>query len=483
MVDRSGNGSKGRGAWWAVVAFGAILLGGREAEAAGPIGPNGAPITTSDYRVDLFQGPILASSRVLGIAGAFTAIAEGSEGIPFNPAAVSHRPPSSTTRADWDITGGFTLPSSVTDTDFDNNGDKKFQTRNFVWGNLGGHIHYDKLGIGVVASAQNYVLNQPQFIPIPNLAEGADEVVFRIFKIDGVASYALLDEQLHVGGGVRALSFNAVGSSRDLPPGATSNDQLTGNERERMLFASLAFGVQGGVLWTPRELPIRLGGVLRSPLIGAISEDESRIKADGAGDFRAGNFYLPKHADLPWEIELGAAVQLWKRPFNLPWYDEDKVSPDDSKRWRKTQKNGEEEPAYIGARRMLRTRYRELPRQKVLISTTVIMTGPIASGVGFESMLARVVERSGERVAVGARLGVEAEVIPYWLVLRGGSYLEPTRFEASTSRLHGTGGLQVRLFEWDAFGLAPEHTIWRVSGAVDVARDYFAWSVGAGFFM
>ena len=39
--------------------------------------PEGQPIRTNRYSIDLFQGPVLASTRVTGLAGAFVAMAEG----------------------------------------------------------------------------------------------------------------------------------------------------------------------------------------------------------------------------------------------------------------------------------------------------------------------------------------------------------------------------------------------------------------------
>src|SRR6476661_7927210 len=75
----------------AVTALAAIALPPGVAHAGGPLGPNGAPITTSDYTLDLFQGPVLASSRVTAMGGAYSGLAEGAEGIPFNAAAASQR--------------------------------------------------------------------------------------------------------------------------------------------------------------------------------------------------------------------------------------------------------------------------------------------------------------------------------------------------------------------------------------------------------
>ena len=78
----------------ALVAAGLVLLSGGEgvARAGGPLGPQGSRIQTSGYTVDLFQGPVLATTRITALGGAYTAIAEGTEGIPFNPAAASFRP-------------------------------------------------------------------------------------------------------------------------------------------------------------------------------------------------------------------------------------------------------------------------------------------------------------------------------------------------------------------------------------------------------
>jgi hypothetical protein len=95
-------------------------------------------------------------------------------------------------------------------------------------------------------------------------------------------------------------------------------------------------------------------------------------------------------------------------------------------------------------------------------------------------MLSQTVERSGEHTVVTVRAGVESELIPTWLVVRGGSYYEPSRFRDGHARVHGTGGFDVRLLRSTIFGLFPDDTLFRVSGAVDVARDYFGWSLGAG---
>ena len=69
-----------------------------------------------------------------------------------------------------------------------------------------------------------------------------------------------------------------------------------------------------------------------------------------------------------------------------------------------------------------------------------------------------------------------------WLVVRAGSYYEPTRFrEPAGPRIHGTGGFDVHIpIVWSLFGLLDDDTSFRVGGAVDGAARYFGWAVSAG---
>ena len=464
----------------AFVAFACALVVGR-AEAAGPLGPPGAPIRTSDYAVDLFQGPVLASSRVTGLGGAFTAIAEGAEGIPFNPAAASLRMPYSTTRDDWDVTGGLTLPSSVRDTDFDNDGRRGFAFREFVFLTGGGLVQHGRLGLGAVVSTQLYELGRPDGEAFVGEGETREEVRatrVRLFKVDAVGAYALLGEQLHVGAGVRAALFYHVGDAVSWPASQAARPPGDAAAQERLLFNTNGIGLQGGVLWAPRALPLRVGAALRSPVLGTV--DPGRARVDDAGDRVVGGFYLPARVSLPWELEWGVAVQLGRRPLNLPWTDKDALVGPEVEAERRVVA-GKREPAYRAARRILKARYRALPRQKVLLTTSALVSGAVADAVGVESMLRGVVDRSGERVTLTLRGGVEAEVIPNRLQLRGGSYMEPSRFRGGSPRLHGTAGFEVRLLEWSVFGLFDEGTSFRLTAAGDVARDYFGWSVGLGF--
>jgi hypothetical protein len=425
------------GFWFCLVA--------RSADAAGPLGAQGASIQTSDYTLDLFQGPVLASARVTAMGGAYSALAEGAEGIPFNVAAASQRDPYSTKRIDYDLTAGITFPSSIASTDFENNG-RNFGYENFIWATVGGRLQVDHWGFGTSISVQNYSIGAPS-----NLAfdvSGVKALAVRIFKVDPVVSYGFFNDQLHVGGGVRSAVFTALDTSSQI---------------DKLLLGTYGLGAQAGVLWRPLTWPLRVGGTIRSPVIKSLESAPHLIEDPATGDRHVGRFYLPRGVNLPWELEWGTAFQIGPRPLNLPWTDERTL----------------QEPRG-DAHRTLRARYRALPRQKLLLSFATLITGPTHGAVSVTSLLTQMVDRSGEMTSVTIRGGAEAEIVPNRLQVRLGSYMEPTRFRESSPRIHGTTGFEVRVLDWSVFGLFPEDNSFRISGAVDGARGYFGWSLSVG---
>ena len=447
-----------------------LVAAPRAAHAAGTLSAQGTPIQTSNYSLDLFQGPTLASSRVTAMGGAYAGLAEGSEGIPTNAAAASQRYPYSTTRMDYEVTGSVTFPGSVSRTDFDNNGRVGFRYDDFVFATLGGFFQYEHWGFGSVVSAQNYSLGRSSLdVTGPS---GLQDLTLRLFKVDLVASYGFLNDQLHIGGGLRGAVFSAATTSR------------TSFLGEKLLFGTYGAGLQVGALWRPLHLPLRFGATFRSPILASTDATTSLVREDPAtGDRTVGGFFLPNGVNQPFEAEWGIAVQIGPRPLNIPWTDEDTLGgPEVEAERRVLDHNGKKtrEPEYKAARRILRQRYRAINRQKLLLSYAMLVTGPTGQAVGIESMLRQVVDRSGEKSSLTVRAGGEVEVVRNVLQLRGGSYVEPTRFRESTARLHATAGFEMRVLDWSVFGLYPEDNSFRISGAVDVSREYFGWSLGIG---
>ncbi|MBN8228393.1 hypothetical protein JYK02_12860 [Corallococcus macrosporus] len=396
----------------------AVLLSSRAALADNP------PLTSSNYAIDVFQGPVLAPVRVSGLAGAYAPIAEGVEGIAVNTAAPAVRSLYSSEHVDYDLSLGFTFPSSVRNTDFDNNGSVGFTFKDFVFPQLGGLIQWGPWGFGGLASIQTYTLGQD--------ANG-QTLLLNTSRFQLQLARTFLDGELSAGVGLRAVSLTL---DSDAAPEAGLASMLGGN-------------LEAGALWTPMALPLRAALTFRAPVQGRLTPD-SPAAADAEGNVKVADLYLPSTIKLPWEVEAGIAWQFGGRPLQMPW------GPDRAER------------------------YRALPREKLLLTGSVLISGASSNAIGFESFLSQQLERSGRRLVISPRVGAEWEPLENRLQLRAGSYLEPSRFDSIGPRLHGTAGAELRLFSWSVFGLMSPGTSWRISGFADVSRLYFGWGFGVG---
>lgn len=402
----------------ALLAAAVLLLSGPVALAANP------PLTSSNYAIDVFQGPVLAPVRVSGLAGAYAPLAEGVEGIGVNTAAPAARSLYSTQHVDYDLSLGFTFPSSLGNTDFDNNGSVGFAYKNFVFTQLGGLIQWGPWGIGGLASLQTYTLGQDASGQVLQLSTSR-------FQLQVARS--LLDRELVVGVGLRAVSL-----AIDAGEGQKTN-----------LASMFGVNVEAGALWTPVGLPMRAALSLRAPVQGKLTPD-GPTTADALGNVLVANLYLPSSIKLPWEIEAGFAYQFGARPLQLEW------SPERAEH------------------------YKALPRAKLLLTGSVLISGAASNAIGFEAFLSQQIERSGRDVVISPRVGAEIEPIENVLQVRAGSYLEPSRFDHTGPRLHGTAGAEVRLFRWSVFGLTSPETAWRINGFIDVSHLYLGWGIGVG---
>ena len=74
--------------WLSLVGLASVAT-----SAAGQLGPDGSPITTSNYTIQLTYGVVISTSPVVGLAGAAASLAQGVEGGLQNPSAVAYRGP------------------------------------------------------------------------------------------------------------------------------------------------------------------------------------------------------------------------------------------------------------------------------------------------------------------------------------------------------------------------------------------------------
>jgi hypothetical protein len=290
------------------------------------------------------------------------------------------------------------------------------------------------------------------------------------------------------------------------------------------LFSASGSGYELGVLVRPNDEPLRVGGAFRSAITtDAVSADANYVNSEGADDWidfdpdgtgplPPERLYLPQRVTLPWDLNFGVAIQLGPRPFNPRW-----LNPDDllrktkrtlafRERERERQRRYWEShapPAMLEARLAelaseqavdelylqsaeervdgyLRRRYQNMSRWYLLISTSMIVTGPVQRGIGVEGFLRHEEQRSGEHIVISPRVGIETELVPHWLKTRGGVYFEPTRFDTGDGRLHTTLGFEQKLFPWTVFGTFEDSTAWRISGVLDLAHRYFGWGASIG---
>ncbi len=498
---------KGRRA--AIVALLSAGLWSTSGSAAGPLGPNDSPLTTSQYRVDLTQGVVLAGSRVLGMAGAYVAIAEGVDGSSQNPAAPAVRLPYSFDHFDYDLGLGLTFPGAISGTDFYNSGQRtalRSDQTGFAFITVAGHIQDGNWGFGISLDFQRY----------------------RLTRIDDASSGLQLDEVFALFGGARIqIARRFFDGQLVVGAGSRGTGLLVQNEnpapgQPAELFNATGAALELGTLWAPHNQRFRVGAAVRSEVLTGEPSSDAANTTNGdrvIGDpTSAEAFYLPEKVTLPWDLNVGVAIQLGPRPLNPRWVDPSRTLEAFERHlaWRDRERERRREYAVARARlerqdettaaaaadatngteeamdelalerrrdavrRKLRARYEAMRRFYILVSGSVLVTGPVKNGVGVESFLQRRVDRSGEDVTVSPRLGIESEIVPHWLKVRGGGYGEPTRFERGSPRLHGTLGFDLKLFPWTVFGLFEDGTQWRVSSAIDGAKRYFGWGVSAG---
>ncbi|HMA95173.1 MAG TPA: hypothetical protein VKP30_20930 [Polyangiaceae bacterium] len=491
-----------------------LLLVVKARHAYAQLGPNGSSIRTSRYSVDLFQGPVIASTRVIGMGGAYVAIAERVEGSFYNPAAPAVRMPWSRGRVDVDGAVGFTSPGTLQRSDFFNSGSDRTNLATsdpgqFVFMDAEGHLQVDEWGFGAGVQMQQYRLNRE--IRTTRDAR-TDQLNAQVYVMLAQVARATADGQLIVGLGLRPLSLNVA----NLNPSAIQPPSL---------FTTRGVGYSAGFLWRPNDAMFRVGASFNSAVTTrvAVATDNVAVDANGNHQIAAGTadeMYLPEQVTLPWELDLGVAVQFGERPFNPRWIGTGELLRPLRRRieWRRFERQRKrkrlldeaaQEPGEVErltrqldeddaaaeaadeaeldrekfyANQELKQRERRMGRWYILVTTSLRLSGAVRNGVGIESFLQRVVDRSGARTVASPHLGLESEVIANWLKLRAGVYGEPTRFDNANAapRLHTTVGFEQKIFYWRVFGLFPKDKAWRIQGAADFSERYFGWSAAVG---
>ena len=471
--------------------------------ANGQLGPGGSPIDTSDYTVDLTRGVVVSTSRVVGLSGAATSLAQGVEGGLQNPSAVAYRGAQWPDWYDYWLALGLTYPFESGD--FYNSGrvvgDPQEIDENSTFFLIPGfYWQMWNFGIGLTIDAQFIRVRATRD---PTVGQETLRLRFTTFHIQ--SGYGFLDGQLIVGAGLRILRQRSY----------VSDDLVSDGD----LYQTLGLGGEVGVTIKPHRRRWSLGAAL-FPRMKTGLRNRGNTTTTPEGDIVVGDFFLPRNTTIPTTGSVGFSYQFGPRPSNPPWISAEKLAAEELDRLarkRKRMESAEEEEIAEARRRggpdlalcvqVIRQRYarkyaalkqqkKELkkaaweqlrhqyrwgwPRRYYLLTADLWFNGRVRDGVGVESFLFQTVQRSGEKMTVSPRLGFETEVWPTRMKLRAGSYIEPTRFKESSPRVHGTFGFDINLFKWNVFGLWPDDYRWQVTTAFDFARAYGSFSVGIG---
>ena len=383
--------------------------------------------------LDSARGPITGSTRRIGLGGAFVSIADGTEGIAINPASSAVRLPYSFT--DWSTSFGITVAigSWLPKNDVYNQGntasedETKANKSTALFGSLVLLVNYRHFGVGLSAEAQRNAASRT------DANEGIDTSFAANFgTVHLNAAYGFLDGQLLFGAGPRVIgmSFDRSGSSGVL--------------------GTAGVGYEGGVIVKPIHQRYRLAAAYKSPI-------DAKLSSDAAGGT----------VHVPWEVALGAAYQIGPKALNPPLVTATEVAS------RNTHHGEPTDTELDAAEQQLFERYQAKQRWYLLVSTelSIIQGG---GPVGLSGQVAM------DRPVISPRLGLESEIIPHHFRLRGGSYYEPALIAGTQSRVHGTGGFDVKLFRWSVFGLLSPFDYWQLSIGADGARSYLntAFSIG-----
>ena len=442
---------------------------------------------------------MLAPSRVTALSGAFAAYAEGVDAIDSNAAAVAVRPPYSLEWFDFDLTLGVGFPATFRRTDFDNDGQVGFTYSDFLFYTLGAQAQLGPWGIGLLGDFQQYNVSATSG---SNL--GGTETLGRLHALVGRYFFG---GRLTVGAGARIVTLSLDTTQKGNPTNKLTMDGI---------------GPEIGVQIRPDFEPWRLGATFRAGVTGRASS--------GTPDGGSTALLRPASISLPWELELGAAIQVGPRPLNPHWIDPHEqearvrqqidgdrslrqaaqeaelagISDEAQRAERREQlayqesfvRREEDEQMESASERLLlerKARYANWPRERITVLLALLVSGKSDDAVGLETFFAgqagnftgqpgstnMLFKRSGESISYSPRLGLEGEPVPDRIQTRIGTYIEPSRF-GRIARQHFTFGFDVKLFAWSMFGIAGDQ-IWRIGGVTDLAPRYqsFGLSIGA----
>lgn len=191
-----------------------------------------------------------------------------------------------------------------------------------------------------------------------------------------------------------------------------------------------------GVLVRPTALPWRAG------LSGRLPAITGTVTNSCADPTSCNGLTPPARGESPWQIGAGFAWRFGQTTWNEP------------------------NPVLFRDERAL------------VLAADIALVGIVPDGVSVAGFAAQMTQPSGRSVTASARLGAEGEVMPGRLRVRAGSYWEPERIEGRGGRVHGTMGVEWRLF---TFSFWEKERRVRLALAADLAQRYQNIALSIGF--
>ncbi|HYQ42494.1 MAG TPA: hypothetical protein VER11_11000 [Polyangiaceae bacterium] len=384
--------------------------------------------TEEPRTIDTVRGTIRGSTRLIGLGGAFVAIADDTQGVAINPASAAVRLPYSWDPFDYSFGIDLGIATWLPKNDVYNAPQTSGTSGGSLFGSFAILTNYQHVGLGIAAEAeQNVASHKGQ--------QGFSTKLTANFGLMRPAlAYGYFDGQLLLGAGLRVLGFSFGGHQGKVP-------------------LTAGIGYTAGVIVKPAGQQFRVGVAIEQPINAEVASD------DGSA---------PTMVHVPWTAAMGFAYQFGTRKLNPKFVTAHTRARRDA---------GGREPTQDEEKKAKKDLFDEYQRDQTwyLLLSTELAFIEGSGDVALAGSTAR------NRTLVSPRLGVETEVVPRWLRLRAGSYLELATTEEGHSRLHGTAGVDIKLFEWGVFGLIKPFDYWQLSLAADGARSYLNTSFSIGF--
>jgi hypothetical protein len=366
------------------------------------------------YAIDLYDGVTLGNSAVVAMGGATVANAAGSSGTLANPSAPAVRNTTDTDTWSWDYHLDFL--DATHSRDFANtglNGVADHGARMFT-GGLSLRVH-DWAG-AITASTQTVDVGN---ITLPSGAMAPLAATTLRGRL--AIAHWFPSRDIAIGTGFQLASFS-------IAPDCTTSEC-------KALFTIQGVGLEAGATYIPRWQSWRLGASVSSAIIGG------NVVANNCDPNDCYGLVLPTEVRSPWRFAVGGAYRFADSTWNQV-----------------VGGNFRDEPA-------------------VTVAADLVVTGPTADGYGLDAFAQNQLERSGSNTVLSLRGGAEYEWLPGRLRVRGGSYWEPGRFDGVSGRIHGTFGIEVRMFDFQLWGQRRG----RITLTGDVAHRYNNLAISIGF--